>query len=761
MTASSTLVHFSLTFSGDLSSAMARCSSLVMVGLVVFSTTAAAFATLGGTTPHHRGHRRGLRPPPAAATMEEKVASDEESFEFSADVSRVMEIIINSLYSDKAVFLRELVSNAADACDKKRFLGITEKKNQIDGDLKIRITPNKDDNTLTIEDGGIGMSKEELVNNLGKIAQSGTKKFAEALKESSSKGEGSVNLIGQFGVGFYSGFLVADKMTVYTKQADDDKVYVWESNAKNGFTVSETAASSEELLTLGGSSASSSSGTKIVLTLKEDTRTEYLDDYNLRNLLRKYSEFVNFPIELFTKTTTYNKEGNETKPIEKMEYQVVNSQEPLWLRSPKDVNQSEYAGFYKTAFRQFDEPLRSSHFALEGQVQFRALLFLPSVLPFELSRNMFDENLRNMKLYVKRVFINDQFGEDLLPRWLTFMKGLVDSEDLPLNVGREILQKSKVLTIIKKRLVRKSLDMFNDVARNGTDYETFWKNYGRYLKIGTVEEQGQIQKDIAKLCRFSSTKSDFTSFDELVARQKESHPEDTESTKRILFVSGEGKKAAESSPALERLKKENYEVLLLTEPLDELVMQAVGNFEGFTLVDAAKGDIFSSDAAAKGQDPFGGGPSDDDDPAWDPVKKVFSDALGKKIQKVSMSKRLTDSPAALVQGAYGMSPMMQRYMNANAAALGGGDPVYGVSAPTMELNPDHPVVKDLQTTKDPDTALLIYDLAALTSGYDVDDTAAFSKRVNELLVKQAASPEEKTQDDDDDEPAIEPEVIVD
>jgi len=468
------------------------------------------------------------------------------------------------------------------------------------------------------------------VNNLGKIAQSGTKKFAEALKESSSKGEGSVNLIGQFGVGFYSGFLVADKMTVYTKQADDDKVYVWESNAKNGFTVSETAASSEELLTLGGSSASSSSGTKIVLTLKEDTRTEYLDDYNLRNLLRKYSEFVNFPIELFTKTTTYNKEGNETKPIEKMEYQVVNSQEPLWLRSPKDVNQSEYAGFYKTAFRQFDEPLRSSHFALEGQVQFRALLFLPSVLPFELSRNMFDENLRNMKLYVKRVFINDQFGEDLLPRWLTFMKGLVDSEDLPLNVGREILQKSKVLTIIKKRLVRKSLDMFNDVARNGTDYETFWKNYGRYLKIGTVEEQGQIQKDIAKLCRFSSTKSDFTSFDELVARQKESHPEDTESTKRILFVSGEGKKAAESSPALERLKKENYEVLLLTEPLDELVMQAVGNFEGFTLVDAAKGDIFSSDAAAKGQDPFGGGPSDDDDPAWDPVKKVFSDALGKK-----------------------------------------------------------------------------------------------------------------------------------
>jgi len=687
----------------------------------------------GGGKVHYsgRGSKINKQLEATAVSQEEEVAG--EKFAFSADVSRVMEIIINSLYSDRDVFLRELVSNAADACDKKKFLSLTG-GDAIDS-MRIRITPDKEKKVLIIEDTGIGMSKEELVNTLGKIAMSGTKKFAEALGET----KGDVNLIGQFGVGFYSGFLVADTMTVITRTKEDGGTYFWKSDAKSGFEVGQ--ADENEI--------DGSSGTKIILNLKEECE-EYLEDYKLSTLLKKYSEFIDFPIELLQKTTEYEmNEKNETVPVSKNEYNIVNSMKPLWLRNPKECNASEYAQFYRSAFRAFDDPLRYSHFALEGQVQFRALLFVPSILPFELSRNMFDENNRAMKLYVKRVFINDKFTEELLPRWLSFLRGLVDSEDLPLNVGREILQKSKMLSIIKKRLVRKSLDLFFEIQKNQTEYDSFYQNFGKYLKVGIVEEQGDnTQKELAKLIKFYVTEQTETiTLTDYVESIKSSQANKNISQLKILYVSGEGRKAAEASPVLERLKKENYQVLLLTEPLDELVVQAIGSFDGLEIADASRDDVLDNlfpDTATDDEE--------DEDESFDDLKSFITNTLGNdKISTVKISKRLTDSPAALVQGAYGMSPMMQKYMQANAAAINGGtmDPTYGVAKPTMEINPKHPIILKLKKHPDTETAYLLFDLASLTSGYDIQDTAAFAKRVNYLLISSTSPNDSLNKTDDE------------
>ncbi|KAJ1452689.1 Hsp90 protein-domain-containing protein [Pelagophyceae sp. CCMP2097] len=664
-------------------------------------------------SPHSSARPLGravLRSAPTEAPAETKM-------DFSADVSRVMEIIINSLYSDKDVFLRELVSNAADACDKKRFLELTSGAST--DALRVRVKADKAAGTLTIEDSGVGMSRDELINNLGKIAMSGTKKFAEALGKG---GADDVNLIGQFGVGFYSGFLVADEMTVESKALATGEEHRWSSDAKTGYTM---AASD------GSNPIPTKSGTRITLKLKDDA-LEYLEEFKLRELLKRYSEFVSFPIELFAEKTTYedvpDEAGNSTKsvPVKANVYDVVNPMQPVWLRKPKDVNASEYAAFYKAAFRAYDEPLKYVHFALEGQVQFKAVLFVPSVLPFELTRNMFDESGKSIKLYVKRVFINDNF--ELVPRWLTFVKGVVDSEDLPLNVGREILQKSKMLSIISKRLVRKSIDMFKDIAKDEVAFDGFTKNYGKYLKVGLVEETGDAQKDLAKLVKYWSTIDDKqSSLSQYVAKLPAN-------STRILYVSGDSKAAAAQSPVLERLKKNGYPVLLLTEPLDELSCQAIGEFEGMQLVDAAKADLE--------------GLFDDDEEEQDPAEaadfekllEFLTETLGKKVSKVSLSKRLTESPAALVQGAYGMSAMMNRYMAAQATSTGQDMDGFGMSAPALEINAKHPIIvkllaADLASDEAKATTSLLYDVAALTGGYDLDDSAAFGKRIVELMAK--------------------------
>jgi len=693
--------------------------------------------------------------------------AEAETYEFTSDVGRVMDLIINSLYSDRDIFLRELVSNAADACDKKRFLSLTEDSGEAQPEIKIRA--NEDDNTLTIEDSGVGMTRDELVNNLGKIAQSGTRAFVQALGD----GNADVNLIGQFGVGFYSAYLVANKVTVVTKSMQDsNKAYRWESEADSSYTIAE--ASPDDIQGVSGS--------KLILHLKDDS-SAYLEASKIEELLQRYSEFIEFPISVWKETTEYKQvpddeaneelaEGEEPKmktvPETVEGYEAVNNQKPIWLRSPREVSEEEYEEFYKTAFRNsYDKPMKHTHFVLEGQVMCKSILYIPGMLPFELSKDMFDEDSRNLRLYVKRIFINDKFDE-LLPRWLKFVKGVVDSDDLPLNVSREILQKSKVLNIINKRLVRKSLDMVKELSEAEGDegkgqYVVFWNNFGKYLKVGIIEDD-RNREEIASFLRFFSSKSDeeYTSIDEYIENMPEGQ-------KAVYYVTGEGKEKAKMSPVIEKLKSRGYDVLLATEPLDEIMFESLRSYKGKDIIDAAKDTLKLDDDDENSKKKM-----EDLNREYVDVINYLETVLSGKVQKVTVSDLLTESPAALVQGAYGMSPSMQRYMKAQAVAAGSevGD-VDSMNKVCMEINPSHPIVKDLnrmvkaekENKETEDFALLLFDVAGMTSGYDVQDMSNFAKRVMGLMASEAGSqvPEaevvDKDDDDDDDIKTAEVELI--
>jgi len=687
------------------------------------------------------------RPPFFMSTTEEAPSTEKETFEFTSDVGRVMDLIINSLYSDKDIFLRELVSNAADACDKKRFLSLTSEDDEESSTPQIFIKSNADENTITIEDRGVGMTKDELVNNLGRIAQSGTKAFVEALGD----GTADVNLIGQFGVGFYSSYLVADKVEVVTKSMQDgSQQYRWTSDAGASYTIEEDDSEPIE-----------GSGTRLILHLKDEA-ADYLESTTLEELLNRYSEYIEFPISLWKESTEYvqvpddeaNKdlpEGEEPKtktvPETKEGYELVNSNKPIWLRPPREVEEEEYEDFYKSAFRSsYDTPMKHSHFVLEGQVECKALLYIPGMLPFELSKDMFDENARNIRLYVKRVFINDKF-EDLMPRWLKFVRGVVDSNDLPLNVSREILQKSKVLNIINKRLVRKSLDMIRDIeADKGEDgddeseYIMFWNNFGKYLKVGAIEDDVN-RKEIAPLLRFFSSKSgeEYTSLDKYV----ESMPE---SQKAIYFLTGDGRENVAMNPVIEKLTSKGYEVLFATEPMDEIMMESLRSYKEKDIMDAAKSNLKldddDSEESAKKKEEL--------QTQYKDVIEYLETLLKKKIDKVIVSNELVDSPAVLVQGAYGMSPTMQRYMRAQAVSAGGSDEdvMSGYNKAVLEINPNHVIVQDLdrmckESDKDSKElesfALLMYDVAAMTSGYEVADLRGFAQRVMGLMDEKAGA----------------------
>ena len=713
-----------------------------------------------------------------------------------------MDLIINSLYSDKDIFLRELVSNAADACDKKRFLSLTTTTTEEDSSSssssttsapEICIQSKADDNLLMIEDSGVGMTKDELVNNLGRIAQSGTRAFVQALGD----GTADVNLIGQFGVGFYSAYLVADKVQVVTKSMQEgSKAYRWTCDDVTGsaYTIEELNDDDEAAQFPGGGN----SGTKLILHLKDEA-AEYLETSTLEDLLNRYSEYIEFPINLWKEKTEYvqvpddeaNKDLPEgetpktkTEPKTTEGYELVNRHKPLWLRPPKEVTAMEYQDFYKSAFRSsYDTPMQWSHFVLEGQVECKALLYIPGMLPFELSRDMFDDKSRNLRLYVKRVFINDQF-EDLMPRWLKFVRGVVDSNDLPLNVSREILQKSKVLSIINKRLVRKSLDMIRDIAQDdeetndseeegddeaaatasekGNKYNTqFWTNFGKYLKVGVIEDDVN-RKDIAPLLRFfSSTSGDeVTSLDEYVSRMPEKQ-------KAIYYLTGDGRESVSMNPVLEKLKGKGYEVLFCTEPLDEIMMESLRNYKELDLKDAAK-DNLKLDEDDENSDKEEGDEvskkkkKEELQAQYKPLVDYLEPLLRGKVEKVLVSTDLTTSPAVLVQGAYGMSPTMQRYMRAQAVSTGSDGAEFGMNNKAiMEINPNHKIVQDLdrrvksgsdddgseETKELEDLALLMYDVAAMTSGYDVSDLRGFATRVIGLMDGQASSLEDGTDDD--------------
>lgn len=675
-----------------------------------------------------------------------------ETFEFQAEVTRVMNLIINSLYSNKDVFIRELVSNASDACDKKRFLSLSSGNS--DSAPQIFVKADKDAGTVTIEDSGIGMTKQELISNLGSIATSGTSKFVEALGEN---GSGDVSLIGQFGVGFYSAYLVAENVEVVTKSYTDPnaKQYRWESTAQNSFTISEDTS---EPLEFG-------SGTRIILHIKDDCK-DFLENFRLQELIKRYSEFIQFPVSNWTSRTEFDEvpDGDEKdadgkqkmKRVPRTEelYEQVNKLKPIWMRKPKEIGADEYNEFYKTITKDFAPPLANTHFAVEGDVEFRALLFCPKNVPPELRQNMFQGDGQQLRLYVKRVFISDNF-EDILPRWLCFIKGVIDSEDLPLNVSREILQKSRVLRIISKRLVRKSIDMFKAIkARDNEDYPQFWDQFGRYIKAGIIEENDHVDA-LSKLSLWMSSNdpSKRTDLESYVSRMKENQD-------CIYCVAAESRSAGENAPAMERLRKLGYEVLFLVEPVDEISIQNMASFKAkrkpddkeettFKFVDVSKDDLDLGELKSEAEK------QEDKELAEDfkPVVDYFTKLLSDKVGKVAVSDRLTESASTITQSSFGISPTMERYMK-EVGSSNMNDPgmaSFMVKARTLEINAKHPIVKDVKTQLEgagggddeqlKQTCTLVYELALLTGGYSLDDAAVFARRVSSLVSSSIEAPE--------------------
>ncbi|XP_044489472.1 heat shock protein 90-5, chloroplastic [Mangifera indica] len=673
------------------------------------------------------------------ATVAEKQAADAsgEKFEYQAEVSRLMDLIVHSLYSHKEVFLRELVSNASDALDKLRFLSVTEPSLLGDaGDLEIRIKPDPENGTITIIDTGIGMTKEELIDCLGTIAQSGTSKFLKALKENKDIGADN-GLIGQFGVGFYSAFLVAEKVVVSTKSPRSDKQYVWEAVADSSSYVIKEETEPEKLL---------SRGTQITLYLREDDKYEFSDPGKIQSLVKNYSQFVSFPIYTWLeKSRTIEveeeeepKEGEEkpegenkrkktTKTEKYWDWELTNETKPIWMRNQKEVEKDEYHEFYKKTFNEFLDPLAYTHFTTEGEVEFWSVLYVPGMGPLN-NEDVMNPKTKNIRLYVKRVFISDDFDGELFPRYLSFVKGVVDSDDLPLNVSREILQESRIVRIMRKRLVRKTFDMIQDISQseNKEDYKRFWENFGRFLKLGCVEDSGN-HKRIAPLLRFYTSKNEeeLTSLDEYVENMGEKQ-------NAIYYLATDSLKSAKSAPFLEKLVQKDIEVLYLIEPIDEVAIQNLQIYKEKKFVDISKEDLELGD---------------EDEVKERETKQEYNllcdwikQQLGDKVAKVQVSKRLSSSPCVLVSGKFGWSANMERLMKAQA--LGDTSSLeFMRGRRILEINPDHPIVKDLNAacknapdSSDAKRAVdLLYDTALISSGFSPDSPAELGNKIYEMM----------------------------
>jgi len=716
-----------------------------------------------------------------------KMAEGGEKHEFQAEVSRLMDIIINSLYTDKQVFLRELISNAADALEKARFHSVQDESFLGDvKDLEVKLEHDPDAKTLSIMDTGIGMSKSDLINNLGTVAKSGTTNFLEAMAEG-----GDANLIGQFGVGFYSAFLVADKVVVTSKCNDDAVQHVWESSADASFTVVDDPRGN----TLGR-------GSRVTLHLKEDAH-DYLSEDKLKESAKKYSQFIQFPIYVKVKKEVdtdaeedddddkddeEEKDDVETKDDEEKddeekakkaptkktvyEWEQVNTQKAIWLRAKEDVTEEEYNEFYKSISKDYLDPLAYTHFNAEGEIEFKSILFLPKKAPMDMMDNYWTKKAE-VKLFVRRVLVADKF-EDLLPRYLNFVRGIVDSDDLPLNVSREQLQQNKIMKVISKKLVRKVLELMKKLAKEGegddededeekdeekTDGEKkeekkdkkdeestwlkFWKEFNKNLKMGCYEDDSNRSK-LSKLLLFISTKSEGKeiNLDKYLDRMQESQ-------ESIYYMSGESLDVMKKAPALQVFMKKDIEVLMLSDHLDEPCIQKLADYEGKKFVSIQKADVKLDETEeekkrfSKLKDMY--------KPLTDWWKEKLTDFTekgamkdaGVKIEKVEISKRLTESPVVVVTSQFGYSAQQEKVMKAQS--FQNKDQVSMMSGrKTLEINPNHPVIVDLlskvKADKEDkpavDTAQVLFQTALIESGYEIADPSALVNRVYRLMSKE-------------------------
>ncbi|CAK0886322.1 unnamed protein product [Prorocentrum cordatum] len=717
----------------------------------------------------------------------EKMKDGEEKHEFQAEVSRLMDIIINSLYTDKQVFLRELISNAADALEKARFHSVQDDSFLGDAkDLEVKIEMDPDAKTLSIQDSGVGMSKADLINNLGTVAKSGTTNFLEAMAEGAD-----TNLIGQFGVGFYSAFLVADKVSVTSKCNDDPVQHVWESSADASFTVVPDPRGN----TLGR-------GSRVTLHLKEDAH-DYLSESKLKDVAKKYSQFIQFPIYVKVKKEVEaeadedddeddekdeddvetkddeekeEEEKEDKKPEKKTvyEWEQVNTQKAIWLRNKEDVTEEEYSEFYKSISKDYLDPLAYTHFNAEGEIEFKSILYLPKKAPFDMMDN-YHQKKSEVKLFVRRVLVAEKFDE-LLPRYLNFVRGVVDSDDLPLNVSREQLQQNKIMKVISKKLVRKVLELMKKLSKeeeSGDDEEEegdeeegkkddeakeekkekkddeegtftkFYKEFNKNLKMGCYEDDSNRSK-LSKLLRFLTTKSEGKeiSLDKYLDRMQESQ-------ESIYYMSGDSEETMKKAPALQIFKKKDLEVLMLSDHLDEPCIQKLADYEGKKFVSIQKADVKLDESEeekkkfTKIKDMYK--PLTD---WWKETLTAFTEKgamkeSGVKIEKVEVSKRLTDSPVVVVTSQFGYSAQQERVMKAQA--FQNKDQMSMMAGrKTLEVNPNHPVVVDLlakvkANKEDPaalDTAQVLFQTALIESGYDIADPSALVNRVYRLMSKE-------------------------